>query len=253
MLVIEYDGRRYYGFQWQPGLPTIQSELEHAIRKLTRERRRVRSAGRTDTGVHAKGQVVSFRTEADYSPETYVNALNYYLPEDIAVRAAECVSDDFDVRRDALSREYEYRILNRATRSPLVAGTAYLVTGSLDIDRMNEACALLQGTHDFSSFAASMGQKGSMVRTIHKAVMSREGDMVLFNIVGSSFLPHQVRNTVGLMIKMGQQKATMEEFRKIMTQKKLGLAGPAAPPHGLCLLRVNYPEKVELQYENLFN
>ena len=129
MLVIEYDGRRYYGFQWQPGLPTIQSELEHAIRKLTRERRRVRSAGRTDTGVHAKGQVVSFRTEADYSPETYVNALNYYLPEDIAVRAAESVSDDFDVRRDALSREYEYRILNRAT-CPRIGTTTITATTS---------------------------------------------------------------------------------------------------------------------------
>jgi tRNA pseudouridine38-40 synthase len=253
VLVVEYDGRRYFGFQWQPGLPTIQSELERALRKLTRERRRVKTASRTDTGVHAKGQVVSFRTEADYPPETYINALNYYLPEDIAVRAAGRVSDDFDVRRDALSREYEYRILNRATRSPLAAGTAYLVTGSLNIDRMNEACALLQGTHDFSSFAASMGQKGSMVRTVHKAAMSREGDMVLFHIVASSFLPHQVRNTVGLMVRLGRGKVTVEVFREIIAQKTLGLAGPAAPAHGLCLIRVNYPEKVELQYENLFN
>ncbi len=253
MLVVEYDGRRYYGFQWQPGLPTIQSELEHAIRKLTRERRRVRGSSRTDTGVHAKGQMVSFRTGTGYPTETYVRALNYYLPEDIAVRAAACVDDDFDVRHDALSREYEYRILNRATRSPLDAGTAVLITGPLDIDRMNEACELMKGTHDFSSFAASMGQKGSMVRTVHKAVMSRDGDMVLFHIIASSFLPHQVRNTIGLMIRLGQGKVTVDEFREIMEQKILGLAGPAAPAYGLCLIRVNYPEKVELQYENLFN
>lgn len=252
-LVVEYDGRRYYGFQWQPGLPTIQSELEQAIRKLTRERRRVMAASRTDTGVHAKGQVVSFRTGTDYPPETYMKALNYYLPEDIAVLAAERVNDDFNVRGDALSREYEYRILNRAVRSPLITGFAYLVTGELDIDRMNKACALLKGTHDFSSFAASLGQKGSMVRNVHEAVMKREGDMVLFHIVANAFLPHQVRNTVGLIVRLGQGKVTLEEFHEIMEQKTLGMAGPAAPAHGLCLIKVNYPEKVELQYENLFN
>ncbi|MEJ2738303.1 MAG: tRNA pseudouridine(38-40) synthase TruA [Dehalococcoidia bacterium] len=252
-LVVEYDGRRYYGFQWQPGLPTIQSELEQAVRKLTRERKRVMSASRTDTGVHAKGQVVSFRTGTDYPPETFIRALNYYLPEDIAVLAAERVDDDFNVRRDALSREYEYRILNRAIRSPLITGFTYLVHGELDIDRMNEACELLKGTHDFSSFAASLGQKGSMVRNVHKAVMRREGDMVLFHITANAFLPHQVRNTVGLMIRLGQGKVTLEEFHEIMEQKTLGMAGPAAPAHGLCLMKVNYPEKVELQYENLFN
>jgi tRNA pseudouridine38-40 synthase len=252
-LVVEYDGRRYYGFQWQPGLPTIQSELEQAIRKLTRERRRVMAASRTDTGVHAKGQVVSFRTGTDYPPETYIKALNFYLPEDIAVLAAERVNDDFNVRRDALSRKYEYRILNRAVRSPLTTGFAYLVHGELDIDRMNEACVLLKGTHDFSSFAASLGQRGSMVRNVHEAVMKREGDMVLFHIVANAFLPHQVRNTVGLIIRLGQDKVTLEEFHEIMEQKTLGMAGPTAPAHGLCLMKVNYPEKVELQYENLFN
>jgi tRNA pseudouridine38-40 synthase len=251
--VVEYDGRRYYGFQWQPGLPTIQSELEQAIRKLTRERRRVMAASRTDTGVHAKGQVVSFRTGKEYPPETYIKALNYYLPEDIAVLAAERVNEDFNVRRDAVSREYEYRILNRAVRSPLITGFAYLVTGKLDIVRMNEACALLKGTHDFSSFAASLGQKGSMVRNVHEAVMKREGDMVLFHIAANAFLPHQVRNTVGLIVRLGQGKVTLEEFHEIMEQKTLGMAGPTAPAHGLCLIKVNYPEKVELQYENLFN
>jgi tRNA pseudouridine38-40 synthase len=133
------------------------------------------------------------------------------------VRAAGTVSDDFDIRHDALSREYKYRILNRATRSPLMIGTAYLVTGTLDLDRMNEACALIEGIHDFSSFAASMGQKGSTVRNIYKAVMSREEkDIVVFNIIANSFLPHQVRNTVGLMVKLGQGKTTIEEFREIM-------------------------------------
>jgi tRNA pseudouridine38-40 synthase len=252
-LVVEYDGRRYYGFQWQPGLPTIQSELEQAIRKLTRERRRVMSASRTDTGVHAKGQVVSFRTGTDYPPETYIRALNYYLPEDIAVLGAERVDDDFNVRRDALSRDYEYRILNRPIRSPLIKGLAHLVHGELDIDRMNEACELLKGTHDFSSFAASLGQKGSMVRNVHEAVMKREGDMVIFHITANAFLPHQVRNTVGLMVRLGQGKVTLEEFHEIMEKKTFGMAGPAAPAHGLCLMKVNYPEKVELQYENLFN
>jgi tRNA pseudouridine38-40 synthase len=253
VLVVEYNGSRYYGFQWQSGLPTIQSELEQAIHKLTRERRRVMAASRTDTGVHAKRQVVSFRTGTGYPPETYVKALNHYLPEDIAVQAAERVSDDFNVRRDALSREYEYRILNRQTSSPLRTGFSYLVTGMLNIDHMNEACTLLKGTHDFTSFAASLGQKGSMVRTIHEAVFRRNGDMIVFSIVANSFLPHQVRNTIGLLVRLGLGKVSLEVFNNIMEQKTLGMAGPTAPACGLCLMKVNYPRIVELQYENLFN
>ena len=119
VLIMEYDGKHYHGFQLQATLPTIQEEVEKALRKLTGEKTRVMSASRTDAGVHAKGQVVSFRTKSPLPPQTFVNGLNYYLPEDVAVKAAYRVDDSFNVRRDAVSREYNYYILNSLTRSPL--------------------------------------------------------------------------------------------------------------------------------------
>lgn len=250
---MEYDGRRYYGFQWQAGLPTIQSELEAAICKLTGEKLRVNSASRTDTAVHARGQVVSFRTASVLSPQTILRALNYYLPEDIAVRGACRASADFNVRRDAVSREYEYRILNSTVRSPLAEGFTYLVANKLNIRMMNKASQLIKGKHDFASFASALGSMKSTVRTIYEAKFTRKGTLVTFHIVANSFLPHQVRNTVGLLIKVGSGKVGVEEFEQIMEAKKVGLAGPAAPPYGLYLTKVNYPADLELKYENLCN
>ncbi len=154
VLVLEYDGRRYQGFQLQANLPTIQGEVEEALWQLTRERTRVVTASRTDAGVHAKGQVVSFRVRSSYPPETFAHGLNYYLPRDIAVKAAHRVKDSFNVRRQAISREYHYYILNSATRSPLMEGFSYRVSGHLDIDAMNQACRVLVGEHDFASFGS---------------------------------------------------------------------------------------------------
>lgn len=247
VLVVEYDGRRYHGFQWQAKLPTVQAELERAIRKLTGESRRVIAASRTDAGVHAKGQVVSFRTQSALPPRTFVRALNYYLPTDIAVKGACSVNVDFNVRRDALSREYDYYILNSSTRSPLFEGFAYIVPVELDIEMMNKACKFLEGEHDFASFATALGERRSTVRTVCEARMTREDDLVDFHIRANSFLPHQVRNTVGLLIRVGAGKVGLEEFRQIMEEKMLGSAGPTAPACGLCLTRVNYPSKLELE------
>lgn len=246
VLVVEYDGRRYYGFQWQSGLPTIQAELEKAIHKLTGERRRVLSASRTDTGVHARGQVVSFRTASRLSPQTVVRALNYYLPEDIAVLSACRMPDGFNVRHDAVSREYEYRILNRRVRSPLAKGFMYLVAGKLNIKMMNKVCQLLRGKHDFASFAAALEPMKSTVRTVYEAKFAQKGDIVTFRMIANSFLPHQVRNTVGLLIRVGLGKVGLDEFKQIMETKKVGLAGPAAPPCGLYLMKVNYAANLEL-------
>jgi len=246
VLVVEYDGSRYHGFQWQVNLPTIQAELERAIQKVTRERRRVIAASRTDAGVHAKGQVVSFRTESILSPQTFVRALNHYLPEDIAIRDACRVSADFDVRRDAVSREYDYFILNGPTRSPLARGFAYLVASELNTEIMNDACQFLEGEHDFASFATSLGELRSTVRNVYEAKVTRENKLVTFRMVANAFLPHQVRNTVGLLIRVGLGKVGLEEFRRIMEAKVLGLAGPTAPAHGLRLTRVNYPGNLEL-------
>ena len=242
VLILEYDGIRYHGSQLQANAPTIQGEMEKALQKLTGERTRVKAASRTDAGVHAKGQVISFRTKSALPLKAFVGGLNYYLPRDIAVKEAFGVDDSFDVRRSALSREYKYFILNSPTRSPMRQGFSYLVNGNLDIGAMNQACQALIGKHDFASFVTStdIGEK-STVRNVHKAGIERDGDMVVLDMVANSFLPHQVRNTVGSLIKVGQGKMTVEEFYGMVEARRPGLAGPTAPAGGLCLMRVNYP------------
>jgi len=242
VLIVEYDGTRYHGFQLQATLPTIQGEVEKALWKLTGERNRVTAASRTDTGVHAKGQVVSFRTKSDLPPQKFVNGLNYYLSRDIAIKAAYRVDDSFNVRRNAISREYNYYILNSLTRSPIREGFSYFVRGYLDIEAMNQACQALIGEHDFISFASSMGVEiKKTVRRVYQAEMERNGELAIFNMVANSFLTHQVRNTVGTLIRVGLGKMQVDEFCSIMKAKKPGLAGPTAPACGLCLMQVNYP------------
>ena len=242
VLIMEYDGTHYYGFQLQPTLPTIQGETEKALQKLTGERRRVIGASRTDAGVHAKGQTVSFRTSSSLPVSTFINGLNYYLPKDIAVKAAHRASDSFNVRRDALSREYNYYILNSRTRSPIRRDFAYPVAGYLDIEIMNQACQALIGEHDFASFTTCIkaGTK-STVRSVYRAETEKNGELVVFNMVAKSFLAHQVRNTVGALIKVGLGRMSVDEFRSIVEVKKPGLAGPTAPACGLCLMQINYP------------
>lgn len=252
LLVMEYDGSRFHGFQWQDGQPSIQGEVERALTKLTGERRRVLSASRTDTGVHAEGQVVSFRTGSTLSTDNFVNGLNHYLPKEIAVKAAYRINDSFDVRREAISREYSYYILNRPTRSPIWEGFAYLVPGELDIEAMNQACSTFVGEHDFASFAARNGTTDkSTVRCVFRAVVERKGEMVIFNIAANSFLMHQVRNTVGALIKVGQGKMTVNEFSDILEAREPALAGPTVPACGLYLNQVNYPEPLESYDEDL--
>ena len=240
-LVVEYDGTSYHGFQLQVSVPTVQGEIEKALLRLTGERIRIACASRTDVGVHAEGQVVAFGTGSSLSPETFVGALNYYLPQDIAVRAALGVAHDFDVRRGALSREYRYHLLNSPTPSPLLRSRAYLVPRTLDIEAMNKACRALVGEHDFAPFASSLNGRRNTVRTVHQAGLAREGDLVTFYMVANSFLPHQVRNTIGALVKVGRGKSDAGDFWRIAQSKTPGLAGPALPPHGLCLEKVNYP------------
>jgi tRNA pseudouridine38-40 synthase len=252
LLVIEYDGSRYHGFQWQDDQPSIQGELEKALAELTGERRRVVSASRTDAGVHARGQVVSFRTGSALATDSFVSGLNHYLPNDIAVRAAYRIDDSFNVQREATSREYSYYILNRPSRSPLREGFSYLVSGELDIEAMNRACRLLVGEHDLASFAGRNGAAvKSTVRRVFRAELTRDDDLVVFNIEANSFLLHQVRNTIGALIRVGQGKMTLDEFNSILEAREPTLAGPTAPACGLCLERVNYPAPLESFDENL--
>ena len=242
VLIIEYDGTRYHGFQLQANVPTIQGEIEEALWKLSGEKSRVVGASRTDAGVHAMGQVVNFRTKSTLPRRVFVSGLNHYLPEDIAVKAAYRVEDSFNVRRDAVSREYNYYILNSSTRSPLRRSFFYLVARNLDIEAMNRACQALIGKHDFASFVGSVGDEiKHTIRNVHKAVMERNEERVIFNMIANSFLIHQVRNTIGTLIKVGLGEMGVGEFYSITEAKTPGLAGPTAPACGLCLMRVNYP------------
>ena len=240
-LVVEYEGTRYHGYQWQANGPTIQDELERAIRKLDNKASRVIAASRTDAGVHAKGQVVSFWTRSTLSESTLVKALNCHLPADIAVKAACKVDANFNVRRDALSRVYNYYILDSDTPSPLSRNFALFLPRQLDIEAMNETCYIIKGEHDFISFAGSLDGIRDTVRTIYEAEVRRRAKFVVFHVVANSFLRHQVRNIVGLLIRLGLGKKNVDYFRSVMEAKTLGLAGPAVPPCGLYLMKVNYP------------
>lgn len=244
-LIMEYEGTRYHGSQIQERVPTIQGELERALMMVTGKKIRTSYSSRTDRGVHAKGQVVAFPSDSPLPPKTIAHALNYYLPEDIAIRDAFVVNDDFDPRRDALSREYCYYIWNSATPSPLLRRSAYFVPRRLEVAAMNEACQAILGTHDFAPFASSLNDGKNTVRTIYRATVAIEGDLVSCHMVANSFLPHQVRNTMGALVKVGLGRSDVAAFCDILRSKKPTIAGPALPPHGLCLLKVNYPNGVK--------
>jgi len=237
VLVIEYDGTRYHGFQVQAKVTTIQGEIEQALWRLTNERIRIVGASRTDAGVHARGQVIGFGTRSALLTKTFVKGLNYYLPEDIAVRAAFRVRDSYNLRREIISREYRYSILNSSTPSPLERKQAYLVATPLNVDAMNKACQALIGKHDFASFT-SVGNLRSTVRTMYNAEVYKEGELLTLDMKADSFLPYQVRRTVGALIKVGAGKTDVEAFYELAASKRPSLAGPTAPPYGLCLMKV---------------
>ena len=252
VLTIEYDGAHYRGSQAQGHGLTIQSKLEEAIGKLTGQDIRVHLASRTDAGVSASGQVASFRTGIQLPTATIADALNHYLPDDIAVTGVFRVSDGFDVRRHAVSREYRYRILNTRVPSPLRERHAYRVYGELDLEAMNRAAGLLVGEHDLAAFASKLKKRpGPTRRRVMMSALSREGDEVVFRIVAKSFLPHMVRNIVGSLVKIGTGRLTMEEFERLLATAEPGTAGPAVPGKGLCLIKVNYAKDLGEYNENI--
>ncbi len=242
-LIVEYEGTDYHGFQYQVDAPSIQGELEKAIARLTGEKPRVVGAGRTDAGVHAKGQVAAFKTSSGYPPETFVKALNFYLPEEVAVRAAYQVHEGFDPRREALSRTYRYTILNSPTPSPLSRRTAYLEAATLDMGAMQRVARLLVGRHDFSRFAGPMeDSNASTEREIYSTSVTKEGDVITFDVEGSSFLPHQVRRMTGALVDLGRGALTMDDIRAMIDGGPCEAVAHSLPPRGLCLMAVTYAD-----------
>jgi tRNA pseudouridine38-40 synthase len=237
-LLLEYDGSRYGGSQLQKRTPSIQGELEAAIERLTGERSRAAFAGRTDAGVHAVGQVAAFSTQSALGIEVFVRGLNAWLPEDISVCWAVDVPRDFDPRRQATGRTYCYRIYNAPVRSPLRRRDAWHVVEPLDTGRMQRAASALVGEHDFAAFSRREGT--STTRDVRRCDVTRQGATVTLEIEANAFLRHQVRRTAGALVQVGKRKLSLTEFRRLLRQAEPATAGPVAPAHGLCLIRVDY-------------
>ena len=238
-LVLEYEGSRYGGSQLQKRTPSIQGELETALHKLTGERLRVALAGRTDAGVHAQGQVAALTTASTLETEVFVRGLNAWLPEEIAVRRAAEVPAGFDPRRHAASRTYRYTIYNAPVRSPLRRASAWHVVEPLDTAAMQEAAAGLVGEHDFAALSRREGVP--TVRCLRRCELARQGPLVTVELEANAFLRQQVRRTVGALVRVGRGRLSVAEFRALLRRAEPASAGPLAPAHGLCLLRVAYP------------
>ena len=243
-MFIEYDGTSYHGFQIQPNDVTIQEELENALNKIVHKKIRLEFAGRTDSGVHALAQVVAFNVDESAQIDTYVNAMNHYLPEDISVKCCHKVSDDFDPRRHAVSRHYRYSLLLDTSRSPLTRRYLYRITDDIDIDSMKSASQIMLGTHDFKFFStASKDQFLNTIRTIFSIDINLNDKIINVDIVGNAFLTSQVRRMVAVLVQIGKRKLFESDLKNMLnleTEQKYSVS--TLPPQGLCLVEVKYKE-----------
>lgn len=240
-LIIEYDGSRYCGWQRQPNGTSVQEVLEETIAMVTQQRVRLTGSGRTDAGVHALGQTANFQTESRIGTTGLLKGLNSLLPADIAVREACDVEPSFHARYDAKSKVYLYRIMNGQVRSPLLRNLAWHVREPLDIDLMKQGLRFLEGRHDFASFQAAGSDVKTGVRNILFARIDRTGpECVEIRIEADGFLRHMVRNIVGTLVDVGKKKMAIDEFHALLERRDRTLAGPTAPPQGLCLKEVKY-------------
>lgn len=239
-LTIEYDGSAYQGWQIQARGETIQGVLERAVATLVGRPTRVTASGRTDTGVHALGQVANFFCDKALEPRRIQRALNALTPPDISIKSVEIVSDCFDARRDGRARVYEYRILIRPSPSPFYLNRAWHVYDPLDVPAMNEASRYLIGEHDFSSFRAAGCDAPHPVRKVYCAMLEQQKDVLLFTIEATAFLRHMVRNIVGTLVEVGRGDRTPESFAKLLDARDRTQAGPTAPACGLYLVEVKY-------------
>ncbi len=240
-LLVEYDGRPYKGFQAQGDQPTVQASIERAILAFSGEAVRITAAGRTDTGVHATGQVVTFDLERDFKPAVVRDALNAYLtPEPTAVVAAEICDPDFSARFSATGRIYLYRILNRRSPPALDQGRVWHVKKPLDAALMTDAAHYLVGTHDFTTFRHIECQARSPVKTLDIARVKHIGDEIHLVFAARSFLHRQVRSMTGTLVEAGIGRWTAGDVRKALDARDRAACGQVAPAHGLYLTQVTY-------------
>jgi tRNA pseudouridine38-40 synthase len=258
-LTLAYDGTAFHGWQVQPSLPTIQGTLAATLKLLTGEIVLPQGAGRTDTGVHALGQVASFTLQANIPPTNLLRALNRALPPSIRILRAEHAAPHFHARHSAVSKTYEYRIFPRTPQSrtqpdricpPTLAPYVWDCPWPIDLTQANRAASHILGTHDFLSFAASdpdqatrsAESKPPTVKTIHHSAFTLENDVILYRVSGSGFLHHMVRNLVGTFVDAASARLDPDAIPHILAQKNRTAAGPTAPARGLFLVSVVYPE-----------
>jgi tRNA pseudouridine38-40 synthase len=259
-LVLSYDGSDFCGWQIQPNQRTIQGELSHAVERITAERVLPQGSGRTDTGVHALGQVASFQLNAPIPPQNLLRALNRALPESIRVLSAEIAPSNFHARHSAIEKTYEYRIFRGEICPPTLARYIYALNWPLDVDAMAAAAKHVIGEHDFTSFAATdpdltnrqsghsapgspstTSQPTSCVRTIRHSAWTIEPDHLNYRVTGNGFLHHMVRNLVGTLLEVGRGSLTADSIPQILAARSRSAAGPTAPARGLFLVSVKYP------------
>jgi tRNA pseudouridine38-40 synthase len=239
-LTLEYDGARFVGWQVQPDGRSVQEELEKAAAKLCGEAVRITGAGRTDAGVHARGQVASLRVLKQLPLAAWTAGLNALLPEDLACVRAEEAPEGFDARRWARGKRYIYCILQTPVRSPLRRGRAWEIRRPLDVEAMVAAAPQLVGRHDFSALRAADCPARTTVREIRQLSVAREGTGIEIAVTATAFLKHMVRNIVGTLVEVGHGRRSPDSLAALLETRDRKLAGPTAPPQGLILDEVYY-------------
>jgi tRNA pseudouridine38-40 synthase len=241
-LTLEYDGTDFSGWQIQAkGERTVQGELEAALSRIFKKRVTICGSGRTDSGVHARGQVAHFRTETDMPPAEIRSALNYNLPRDIAICKVAAIRDTFHAQMDAKEKTYSYTVLNRSVASAIDRRTSCFFPRRLDLALMKKEARNLVGKRDFSSFAnVDRSRTCDAVRTIRRLDIIKKGDYIVFRVTGDGFLYKMVRNIVGTLLEVGSGRFPSGSIKRMLKSRDRRKAGVAAPPQGLCLEKVRY-------------
>ena len=251
LLTVEYDGTNYAGWQRQINGLAVQQVLEEALQKATKERIVVTGASRTDAGVHALGQAVHFDTESRIPPEKYPFVLNTMLPRDVRVHTGREVPEGFHARFMTCGKRYTYRIVNSRHASAIRRNTHVHVPLPLDLAPMQEAARQLLGTHDYAAFQAAGGTAKTTVRTITRAELEQRGDEIILTVEGDAFLYNMVRIIAGTLIEIGLGRRTVNAFSEAYETKNRLSLGVTAPPHGLELTKVYYPEAAFVMPEDI--